>query len=182
MTLEKAMEIARQESDYPISIVCDLGDRWEFCYDVNNEPSPKNADPVTVDKKTGSVCRMTNPTREENLEFEKAEVVWRVSVDNPVITLEEARAMVERPDNDFPLDVIFDLGDKWVFVFDRGHPAPPGGCGITINKGTGEKGWFGVPPMENLNLSAKALTVWESENYKKWCQECEMRIKGLEVD
>ena len=67
---------------------------------------------------------------------------------------------------EYPMLEIWDLGDKWVYVFDAGRPAAPGMPLVSISKDEGKVGYITIPPLENIGILDEGKLIYR-QDYKK---------------
>ena len=60
----------------------------------------------------------------------------------------------------YPILEIWDLGDRWVYVFDAGSPAVPGIPMVTISKDDVKIDYITIPALENLCILAKSKLIY----------------------
>ena len=64
---------------------------------------------------------------------------------------------------EYPILEIWDLGDKWVYVFDAGRPAAPGMPLVSISKDEGKVGYITIPPLENIGILDEGKLIYKGD-------------------
>lgn len=62
---------------------------------------------------------------------------------------------------EYPILEIWDLGDRWVYVFCAGSPAAPGIPMVTISKTEGKVGYITIPPLENIGILDEGKLIYQ---------------------
>lgn len=62
---------------------------------------------------------------------------------------------------EYPILEIWDLGDKWVYVFDSGSPSAPGIPMVSISKDEGKVGYITIPPLENIGILDEGKLIYQ---------------------
>lgn len=82
-----------------------------------------------------------------------------------MISWQEGKEIAKK-EIEYPILEIWDLGDRWVYVFCAGSPAAPGIPMVSISKDEGKVGYITIPPLENIGILDEGKLIYR-QDYKK---------------
>ena len=83
-----------------------------------------------------------------------------------MVSWQEGKEIAQK-ELEYPILEIWDLGDRWVYVFDAGSPAVPGIPMVTISKTEGKVGYITIPPLENIGVLDEGKLIYQRDWKKR---------------
>ena len=79
-----------------------------------------------------------------------------------MVSWQEGKEIAQK-ELEYPILEIWDLGDRWVYVFDAGSTAVPGIPMVTISKNEGKVGYITIPPLENICVLDEGKLIYQRD-------------------